>query len=609
MKNILLVALFITIFNGCGGAEEDTKKEIASDTEKTVPKIVDEEENIFPIQNVEEENISPTQNVEDENISPIQNVEDETNDSIVAEDTQEKIENLNIIKEMVAEKEVVAESFFDESLRGEWIYIHNNTKVYIDENFNENIIKVDDKLIQVEKDGTSYYLMRQGTNHTVVKGNLYEESSTINKSIARVQSRLAGHRIGGMKVILKHYTDKKNDKEEIADETGKFKFQNVQTGRYTLVATQPKRIVPKKVLEEEKPTIVDEKETTIEEKNDTLKDEQETIIEEKNDTLKDEQETIIEEKNNTLKDEQETIIEEKNNTLKDEEQIIEKENNIISEEEIVEEDENPTVEADVYIHGEEITLGGFKLVSDDGYNYKTEFVIENSDSGYLFANQTIYRGKMIINNIGNKEGTGLNYTFTSDSPYIQTMNNDIVLGTIEAGQSKEIPFSISFNILDKNSVNIPLEVKIKDANNNEWFDTVFLQVYQTPMYLNIATKEANVKGYIIEDGHNLKKIDTSGISIILPYKVGEKYFLVLTNPSINNETPYSIGIDTDTLDFSTFQNTGIYEPNNSESEATTIKMNESILSYLHKGDIDYFIIDMTNMEDIGKFSPPQMPFR
>ena len=564
MKNILLVALFITIFNGCGGAEEDTKKEIASDTEKTVPKIVDEEENIFPIQNVEEENISPTQNVEDENISPIQNVEDETNDSIVAEDTQEKIENLNIIKEMVAEKEVVAESFFDESLRGEWIYIHNNTKVYIDENFNENIIKVDDKLIQVEKDGTSYYLMRQGTNHTVVKGNLYEESSTINKSIARVQSRLAGRRIGGMNVILKHYTDKKNDKEEIADETGKFKFQNVQTGRYTLVATQPKRIVPKKVLEEEKPTIVDEKETTIEEKN---------------------------------------------ATLKDEEQIIEKENNIISEEEIVEEDENPTVEADVYIHGEEITLGGFKLVSDDGYNYKTEFVIENSDSGYLFANQTIYRGKMIINNIGNKEGTGLNYTFTSDSPYIQTMNNDIVLGTIEAGQSKEIPFSISFNILDKNSVNIPLEVKIKDANNNEWFDTVFLQVYQTPMYLNIATKEANVKGYIIEDGHNLKKIDTSGISIILPYKVGEKYFLVLTNPSINNETPYSIGIDTDTLDFSTFQNTGIYEPNNSESEATTIKMNESILSYLHKGDIDYFIIDMTNMEDIGKFSPPQMPFR
>jgi len=270
---------------------------------------------------------------------------------------------------------------------------------------------------------------------------------------------------------------------------------------------------------------------------------------------------------------------------------------------------NLSVTADVDIYGEEISLGGFTLVNDDGYNFKTDFIIDNSDSGYFYGSQKTYTGKLKIKNIGAKKGSGLNYTFSTSSPYVLEYSNEIVLGTVDVNKTIDIPFTISFNILDKTTVTIPLDITIKDVNSNEWIDTVFFHVYQTPMNINIATKEANVKGYIIAPGHELTPIDTSNANFLIPYRAGKEYYLVLSNPNINSETPYSIGVDTNTLSFENFKDTGAYEPNNEESQAKVIKVNESIVSYLHEGDIDYYKIDMSSNTDVGLFSPPQVPFR
>jgi len=393
---------------------------------------------------------------------------------------------------------------FDETLRGEWIYVHNGEKVYIDENFEEKISKVDDKLLTINKDDITYHLIRYGNNNTIVNGNLYKESSLL-KAVKKAPST-----IGNVNIILKHYVDQKSNKEQTISNTGAFTFTNVQTGSYTFEAQT---------------------------------------------------------------------------------------------------DDNSKVTADVDVYGEELSLGSFKLVSNDGYNFKTEYIINNSKNGYLFGDQTTYDGKLLIKNIGSKKGTGLNYTFTSDSPYISQMSTEIVLGTVDVNKSIEVPFSITFNILDKTTVSIPINVTIKDANNNEWTDTVFIHVYQTPMYLNVATAKAHIKGYIIDEAHQLKQIDTGNATIVLPYKAGESYFLVLSNPNLNNETSYSIGLDAEPLDFENFKETSAYEPNNQESEATTLNMKESIISYLHEGDIDYYKLDMSGSDDAGIFSPPQMPFR
>lgn len=398
----------------------------------------------------------------------------------------------------------------DETLRGEWMYINDGSTVYIDENFVYPITKVDSTLIKVSKNGTTYHLMRSGIDTTVVTGDLYANASAaLSPARQKGPARSIGN-IGNINIVLSHITDKRNKKEQDIPSTGKFVFNDVKSGEYTIEAT-----------------------TT----------------------------------------------------------------------------DNLTVTTDVDIYGEEISLGGFTLVNNDGYNFKTEFIIDNSDSGYFYGSLKTYTGKLKIKNIGTVKGTGLNYTFSTDSPYVSEYSTEIVLGTVDVNKTIDIPFTISFGILDKATVTIPLDIKIKDVNNNEWVDTVFFHVYQTPMNVNIATKEANVKGYIIAPGHELTPINTSNANILIPYRAGKTYYLVLSNPNINSETPYSIGIDTGTLSFDTFQETGAHEPNNQESQAFTIRPNESIVSYLHEGDIDYYIIDMSSNTDVGLFSPPQMPFR
>lgn len=272
-------------------------------------------------------------------------------------------------------------------------------------------------------------------------------------------------------------------------------------------------------------------------------------------------------------------------------------------------DNNLVVQANVDVEGEEINLGSFKLVTNDGYNFKADLIVDNSDGGYFYGNQKQYTGKLRIKNIGSKKGTGLNFFFAANSGYVAEFDNDIVLGTVNVGEYKEVPFRITFNVLDKVKATIPLEISISDVNNNQWFDTVFFHVYQTPMDINIKTKTSNIKGYIIAPGHKLAKIDTSNSVITLPYREGKKYFIVLSNPNINSETPYSIGIDTDTLPFDDFRLTSAHEPNNKESQAAVIKYGESIVSYLHEGDIDYFEVDMSSSADVGLFSPPQIPFK
>jgi hypothetical protein len=402
-----------------------------------------------------------------------------------------------------------ATSSFDETLRGEWIYVSDGKKVYIDENFNQAISKVDDTLIVIQKDGVDYHLIRYGINTTTVTGDLYQSTDS-QQSLQRA-TQTATSRIGNINIVLKHYLDETKNKSEDLDSTGEFEFTNVQTGNYTFEANT--------------------------EENDTI------------------------------------------------------------------------VSAKVDVYGEEISIGSFKLVSDDGDNFKTEYTIDNTKNGYLFGDQTLYTGKLIIKNIGKEKGTGLNYTFSSDSPYIAQMSTETVLGTVDVNESINIPFNITFNILDKTMVSIPINVLIKDAVGNSWTDTFFMHVYQTPMYLHIATQEANIKGYIINEAHELTQVDTGDATIILPYKAGESYYLVLSNPNVNNETSYSIGLDVDTLDFENFQDTSAYEPNNKEEDATVLKMRENIISYLHEGDIDYYKLDMSGSTDTGVLSPPQMPFK
>ncbi|HPM48146.1 MAG TPA: hypothetical protein PL056_13860, partial [bacterium] len=66
----------------------------------------------------------------------------------------------------------------------------------------------------------------------------------------------------------------------------------------------------------------------------------------------------------------------------------------------------------------------------------------------------------------------------------------------------------------------------------------------------------------------------------------------------NKETVYSISVGSWNSekwesDKESFTDVSNYEPNEMESQSKTIKIGQQITSYLHKGDLDFWIIDMS----------------
>ena len=103
--------------------------------------------------------------------------------------------------------------------------------------------------------------------------------------------------------------------------------------------------------------------------------------------------------------------------------------------------------------------------------------------------------------------------------------------------------------------------------------------------------------------HKVKDIDIGSYGTIqLPLVSDEEYHLLLSNSSFKNETAYSLGINKAPQSFETFDETSAQEPNNQESTASTVSLNESIVSYLHATDLDYWKISLPENEYLFDFS-------
>lgn len=271
-----------------------------------------------------------------------------------------------------------------------------------------------------------------------------------------------------------------------------------------------------------------------------------------------------------------------------------------------EDEEGNSVSATVTVDGESKTVGVLTLADEEGYNFKTEAIM---DDKYVYGDLTTYTGKIRITNVGNQDALGLNYTLSTDSQYVELFEEKSDVGTVEKDKYIDIPFSISFNFLDVYQTEIKIDVTIRDVDYNEWSDYATIVVYKSPVKINIKASSAKVKGYLIIPGHNLVSIQTSNSAIEVPYLPTKNYSLVLANPDIGDETKYSIGFNTGTLDYTDFTDTGVYEPNNNENEATSINIGEAIVSYMHKGDLDYYTLDMSDQSLKVLLAPPQIPVK
>jgi hypothetical protein len=257
---------------------------------------------------------------------------------------------------------------------------------------------------------------------------------------------------------------------------------------------------------------------------------------------------------------------------------------------------------------EDTDLGNFPIPDKNTkYNFKTKNVIDTQDKDdrYMYERRT-FTGKLYFKNTGEELAAGLNYEITTDDPYVEELTHDVVMGSVEAGGTAEIPFTISFRRVDKIAHRVKLDFLIRDVNRKEWLDYVYLDVYQTPVNVNLKTKTSNLKGYFITPEHEIIDIDTKDIVVKIPSRPDASYYFIVSSPlTIGTETAYSLGIDVNTTEFGDFHDTSAYEPNNVEEQATKLSIGDSIKSFIHKGDIDFYTIDF--QENLS-FEPPRLPF-
>ena len=261
---------------------------------------------------------------------------------------------------------------------------------------------------------------------------------------------------------------------------------------------------------------------------------------------------------------------------------------------------------EVTLDGKNTELGNFQLPDAEGYNFKTELILDNE---YIYADGALYSGYVRVHNIGSQKGLGLAYDVTMDDYYKKSFTASIILGSLVAGDFVDIPINFSINPLPTPKRTIAINTLVRDVNGNSWEDSFNIKVFRRNMDINIASASASVKGYAVMEGYKVLPFETSSSTITLPVDPEVKYSVILSNPDIEEETAYSIGVETETLSYEGFNQPIAFEPNNSEEEATLLNIKSAEVAYLHRGDIDFWDINMSGEKDdiINTLLAPIMP--
>ncbi len=268
---------------------------------------------------------------------------------------------------------------------------------------------------------------------------------------------------------------------------------------------------------------------------------------------------------------------------------------------------------------------------ENGHSFKVLGAILNSENGYQYGNgYNSYQLAIEIKNIGNADCSTSLYEITSQDPNLNFLSGSFNIpykgnvtaslstgnmSSIEPGKSKTLYFLLQYGKLDSEYNDVTLKINITDSGTNPrtWEDYVVIRFYKRPVSLNITSLNldqvlsAKLKGFLIHpDGQSLWfTVDNKNTeSILLPW-ISKQYSLVFSGAGADNEMKYSFAVDTTPANVdNTFSIAEInaYENNDSESNQKLINdPSTPIKSYLKKGDIDYFKIDVSKVS--GDFIP------
>lgn len=239
-------------------------------------------------------------------------------------------------------------------------------------------------------------------------------------------------------------------------------------------------------------------------------------------------------------------------------------------------------------------IGTITLTS--GVNFKV--TVSNSKTE-MYAGIVYYPISVEITNVGDANCTAATYTLEWDDglDVINNYEDGFLLRTIAVGETKTIPVLVRCDSLEVDSVQRKLRLTIKDIDNKTWNDSVALKFYRDSAIINVVSEnDRPISGVIIGGGNTYSLTGKTNYSLDIPV-ISENYLMVfsgaIANASKNTECIYSVGINTPAVSASALNtqlgtDTGAFEPNNDETNAKMISSGESIVSYLHENDVDYY---------------------
>lgn len=251
-----------------------------------------------------------------------------------------------------------------------------------------------------------------------------------------------------------------------------------------------------------------------------------------------------------------------------------------------------------------LNAGNFYF-SKNGYIYKA---LLNSTNDVYYAEDrdnseegNRYTVRLRVYNLGNQDASATTISLKTDDTSVKVEAKDEILGTIEpesyvsySFSIETIPFSKITNL--KNAVyhDVEFTVSLKDINGETWEDVVTLRIFRKAVPIYLYSTMSNP--FILLSPH--REIISMSSVVWVPYRPDAKYKLIAQSLTLNTEGVYSIGVgswDNDKWisDKENFTDVSNYEPNNQESQAKTVYMNSQTTSYLHKSDLDFWIIDMS----------------
>lgn len=293
---------------------------------------------------------------------------------------------------------------------------------------------------------------------------------------------------------------------------------------------------------------------------------------------------------------------------------------------IQDQDKNQTSHIDVNLTNEQTDIGVVTL-TDKPYNFKSHITRGSiskrrwaSQSEFYFTN-TSY-ATLSICNIGTEAISGANFEVKPHNGEnfgrfsLKDLHKDDETSTyISKAMGFDVDeckmFDLEFDIkAPEEETEYKIDIAINDNFNNlTWHDYATIKVApytsKERQTIYIDSNEKIINGYLVTKGNTILKVH-SDESIIVPKTPLSEYELVLSAQTISDEDVYEISTDgqmsnEEKEEMYNFLQVGKNEPDNNKSTATELALTgDSVMSYLSREDIDYYIIkDLPRVKEIA----------